>query len=332
MWFSRKVRAGRMDTRAFYAEPARRVTVTKQALASALDASHNAYRALDEGQLADGPILSKVSAASFGIAAVTQRGEAVSVGDDDRSFSIQSISKVFTLALVLQQSGEALVEQSVGVDSTGRNWGSIEAVEEHQGALMNPLVTPGAIAITGNVKGADIEDRWNRILDIHSEFAGRKLVVDQAVYANSMVGKRNRAIALLMSKYGRFPADPEQTVDLYERQTSLIVTTKDLSVMAATLANGGTNPITNRQVISPNHVPRILAVMAIAGLYENSGEWLFRTGLPGKSGVGGGLIAVVPGLAGIAAFSPLLDEAGNSVRGQRAIADIGKSISANPYF
>ena len=197
---------------------------------------------------------------------------------------------------------------------------------------MNALVNPGAIATTGTVKGSSPDEIWAKIIGIHSDFAGRKLDVNQEVYkSESDTNQRNRAISMLMSAYERFPGDPAVAVDLYTRQCSIAVNAKDLGMMAATLANGGKNPITKKQVIDPKHVSRLLAVMATAGLYDDSGKWLFHAGLPAKSGVGGGLIAVSPGKFGIGTFAPPLDAAGNSVRGQRAIIDISEALGGNPY-
>ena len=268
----------------------------------------------------------------FGIALATPQGKLYTAGDIEPKFSIQSISKVFTMALVFQQSGEKTVEDAVGVDATGQVFNSIVAVEQFRGKEMNPLVNPGAIATTGTVKGANPDEVWARILGIHSDFAGRQLGIDQEVYkSESDTNQRNRAISMLMSAYERFPMDPAVAVDLYTRQCSIAVNAKDLGNMAATLANGGKNPLTGKQCVDARHVPGILAVMATAGLYDDSGKWLFHTGLPGKSGVGGGLIAVSPGKFGIGTFAPPLDAAGNSVRGQRAIAAISEALGGNPF-
>jgi glutaminase len=208
---------------------------------------------------------------------------------------------------------------------------SIVAVEQFRGKEMNPLVNPGAIATTGMIKGSP-DEVWNKILAMHSACAGRDLSVDQVVYkSESDTNQRNRAISSLMSAYERFPGDPAVSVDLYTRQCAIAVTAKDLGVMAATLANGGRNPITGKQAIDARHVPGVLAVMATAGLYDDSGKWLFHTGLPAKSGVGGGIIAVSPGKFGIGTFAPPLDAAGNSVRGQRAITAISAALGGNPY-
>jgi glutaminase len=299
----------------------------------AVKSAYGEFKGLNEGKNADYiPALAKVPSNYFGIALVTPRGKAYTAGDIEPQFSIQSISKVFTMALVFQQSGEQTVEDAVGVDATGQVFNSIGAIEQFKGKEMNPLVNPGAIATTGTVKGANPDEVWARILGIHSDFAGRQLSVNQEVYkSESDTNQRNRAISMLMKAYERFPGDPAVAVDLYTRQCSINVNAKDLGTMAATLANGGKNPLTGKQVVNPGLVPGILAVMATAGLYDDSGKWLFHTGLPGKSGVGGGLIAVSPGKFGIGTFAPPLDAAGNSVRGQKAITSISNALGGNPY-
>ncbi len=300
---------------------------------SAVKSAYDQFKDLAEGKNADYiPALAKVPSNYFGIALVTPQGKVSTVGDIAPAFSIQSISKVFTMALVFQESSEQFVENDVGVDATGQVFNSIVAIEQHKGKEMNPFVNPGAIATTGLVKGATADEVWAKIIGIHSDFAGRQLGIDQEVYkSESDTNQRNRAISMLMSAYERFPSDPARAVDLYTRQCSIAVTAKDLGVMAATLANGCKNPVTGKQVIDPRHTAAILAVMATAGLYDDSGRWLFHTGLPAKSGVGGGLIAVAPGKFGIGTFSPPLDDAGNSVRGQRAITAISDALGGNPY-
>jgi glutaminase len=300
---------------------------------AAVKSAYEQFRGLNEGKNADYiPALAKVPSNYFGIALATPQGKLYTAGDIEPTFSIQSISKVFTLALVLQESGEQLVEDDIGVDATGQVFNSIIAVEQHRGKEMNSFVNPGAIATTGLVKGSSPDEVWRKILGIHSAFAGRELGLEQEVYkSESDTNQRNRAIAMLMSAYERFPMDPAVAVDLYTRQCSISVNAKDLGNMAATLANAGKNPLTGKQCVDARHVPSILAVMATAGLYDDSGKWLFHTGLPGKSGVGGGLIAVSPGKFGVGTFSPPLDAAGNSVRGQRAIAAISNALGGNPY-
>jgi len=198
---------------------------------------------------------------------------------------------------------------------------------------MNPLVNPGAIATTGMLKGPKDKDKWSKVLAIHEVFAGRKLEVNQEVYeSEAATNQRNQAIAALMQAYGLIQDDPKRVTDVYTRQCSINVSAKDLAVMAGTLANGGRNPVTKKQALDPKHVPNVLAVMATAGLYDDSGKWLFKTGLPAKSGVGGGIIAVAPGRFGIAVISPPLDPAGNSVRAQATISHIATALGANPYY
>ena len=197
---------------------------------------------------------------------------------------------------------------------------------------MNPLVNPCAITATSMVQGRNADEVWNKIIGTHNDFAGRPLTVLQDVYkSESDTNQRNQAIGMLMRAYGYIKDNPQQAVDLYTRQCSIGVNAKDLAMMAATLAFGGRNPITGKQAISPENVPYVLAVMATAGLYDDSGKWLYHTGLPAKSGVGGGIIAVSPGKFGIAVVSPPLDDAGNSVRAQRAIRDIDLALGGNPY-
>jgi glutaminase len=299
----------------------------------ALREAHAKYAALQEGKNADYiPALAEVPSNLFGIALVTTGGKMHAVGDADSLFSIQSISKVFTLARVMEDSGEAAIQEGVGVDATGQVFNSIVAIEQYKGHQMNPLVNPGAIATTGMVAGKSDAEKWSKILATHEAFAGRKLAVNQEVYeSEAATNQRNQAIGALMYAYELIKDDSKMVTDVYTRQCSINVSAKDLATMAATLANGGKNPVTDKQVIKPEHVPNILAVMATAGLYDDSGIWLYNVGLPAKSGVGGGIIAVAPGKFGIAAFSPPLDAAGNSVRAQRAIQHVSELLKANPY-
>jgi glutaminase len=300
---------------------------------SALDTAYAKYKDLKEGKNADYiPALAKVDSNLFGLALVTVDGKTYTAGDVKSEVSIQSISKVFTLANVIQESGAVAVENNIGVDATGQVFNSIVAIEQHKGKEMNPFVNPGAIATTSMVKGADADEIWTKIIRTYSDFAGRPLKVNQEVYkSESETNQRNQAIAALMYAYGVIKNNPHQATDLYTRQCSVSVNAKDLATMAATLANNGKNPVTNKQPLSPEHVPQVLAVMATAGLYDDSGKWLFATGLPAKSGVGGGIIAVSPGKFGIAVISPPLDAAGNSVRAQKAITDISNTLHGNPY-
>jgi glutaminase len=306
---------------------------------SAVNAAYNAFKTLQEGKNADYiPALAKVDPNLFGIALVTTDGKVYSAGDLTTEVSIQSISKVFTMAQVMQEQGIESIEKRIGVDATGARFNSIIAVEavramDKPGAPeMNPLVNPGAISATSMVTGNSAEEIWNKILGFHNEFAGRRLSVLQDVYkSESDTNQRNQAIGALMFAYGYIKNDWQRAVDLYTRQCSIGVNAKDLATMAATLAAMGRNPVTGKQVMDAAKVPNVLAVMATAGLYDDSGKWLYHTGLPAKSGVGGGLIAVSPGKFGIAVISPPLDTAGNSVRAQKAIADISNELGGNPY-
>ncbi len=300
---------------------------------SAVDAAWERNRDVQDGKNADYiPALAQVDPRLFGVALVTVDGKSYLRGDVQAPFSIQSISKVFTLASVLETAGPKAVLDKVGVDATGQVFNSIVAIEQHRGKELNPFVNPGAIATTSLVEGKTGPEKWARILAVHEAFAGRKLAVDEEVYrSEAATNERNRAIARLMHAYGRLYFDPEVSTDVYTRQCSISVTAADLAVMAATLANAGRNPVTGKQVISPDLVAPILAVMATAGLYDDSGIWLYEVGLPAKSGVGGGIVAVAPGRFGVAVFSPPLDAAGNSVRAQRAIRDVAAALRANPY-
>jgi glutaminase len=306
---------------------------------AAIDAAFTKYKGLQEGKNADYiPALAKVDPNLFGIALVTADGKVFTAGDVKTEVSIQSISKVFTMAQVIQEQGLESVEKRIGVDATGARFNSIIAVEAVKTVVgtgapeMNPLVNPGAISATSMVKGASADEVWKKIIGFHNDSAGRSLSVLQDVYkSESDTNQRNQAIGALMLAYGYIKDNWQQAVDLYTRQCSIGVNAKDLATMAATLAAGGRNPVSGKQVMDAAKVPGVLAVMATAGLYDDSGKWLYHTGLPAKSGVGGGIIAVSPGRFGIAVVSPPLDDAGNSVRAQKAITDISTALGGNPY-
>jgi glutaminase len=303
---------------------------------AAVKAAYAKYKDLQEGKNADYiPALAKVDPNLFGIAVVGPDGKVYSAGDLATEVSIQSISKVFTMALVMQQQGPAAIEKTIGVDATGMRFNSIVAVEmakkELGGPELNALVNPGAITSTSMVQGTSADDIWAKIIGCYDDFAGRKLTVLEDVYkSEAETNQRNQAIGMLMYAYGYIKDKPLQATDIYTKQCSVGVNAKDLACMAATLAFGGKNPVTGKQALDPRNVPYVLAVMATAGLYDDSGKWLYHTGLPAKSGVGGGLIAVSPGKFGIAVVSPPLDDAGNSVRAQKAIADISNALGGNP--
>ena len=305
----------------------------------AVDAAYAKYRTLKEGKNADYiPALAKVDPNLFGIAVVTADGKVYTAGDVKTQVSIQSISKVFTMAQVIQEQGLDSIAKRIGVDATGARFNSIIAIEGVRSVVgtgapeMNPLVNPGAISATSMVTGGSADAVWNKIIGFHNDSAGRQLTVLQDVYkSESDTNQRNQAIGALMLAYGYIKSNWQQAVDLYTRQCSIGVNAQDLATMAATLAFGGSNPVTKKQVMDADKVPGVLAVMATAGLYDDSGKWLYATGLPAKSGVGGGIIAVSPGKFGIAVISPPLDDAGNSVRAQKAITDISNALGGNPY-
>jgi glutaminase len=304
---------------------------------SVVDGAFAKYKNLQEGKNADYiPALAKVDPNLFGIAMVTADGKIVTAGDVKTEVSIQSISKVFTMARVIQDQGPDAIEKRIGVDATGMRFNSIVSIEFSKkdlgGPEMNALVNPGAITATSMVQGATADEVWGKIIGTYSDFAGRPLSVLADVYkSESDSNQRNQAIGMLMHAYEYIKSNPAQATDLYTRQCSVGVNAKDLAMMAATLAFGGRNPATKKQVIGVDNVPYVLAVMATAGLYDDSGKWLYHTGLPAKSGVGGGIIAVSPGNFGIAVVSPPLDDAGNSIRAQRAIRDISTALHGNPY-
>ena len=312
---------------AAFAPPAfaRKATVpgpmSSAAIESALDAAYAQFKDLKEGANADYiPALAKVDPNIFGIALVTADGRVYTKGDVSSEVSIQSISKVFTMAKVIEEQGPDAIAGNMGVDATGQVFNSINAVEQYKGGEMNAMVNPGAITATSMVSGGSREEIWNKILAYYSDFAGRRLGVNQEVFKSEAdTNQRNQAIAMLMYAYGHIKADPLRATDIYTEQCSVSVNAKDLETMAATLANGGTNPVTGKAVLQSKYVPNVLAVMATAGLYDDSGKWLFRTGLPGKSGVGGGILAIAPGKASIAVWSPGLDDTGNSHLGRIAL-------------
>ncbi|MGB4778786.1 glutaminase A [Microbacterium sp.] len=298
-----------------------------------LEASYARAMPHDEGTVADYiPILAEADPEAFGLCIADVDGGVHEVGDTRAEFSIQSISKAFVYALLCEQVGHERVLGMVGVNNTGLAFNSVIAIELNDGHPMNPMVNAGAIATTALLPGATADDQWRLLHEGLSRFAGRDLQVDGEVYrSESKTNHRNRAIARLLESYGRIERDPEAVVDIYTRQCALRVDARDLAIMAATLADGGVNPLTDEQIVSADVCRDTLAVMAGTGLYERSGEWLFEIGLPGKSGVAGGLTTIAPGKVGIGAYSPRLDAAGNSVRGQVATAYLSRALGLNIF-
>jgi glutaminase len=263
------------------------------------------------------PALAEVPSELFGICVVGTSGEVYAVGDAEYEFSIMSVSKPFIFAAVCQAVGAEQARQKLGANATGLPFNSLAAVERSGDGRTNPMVNAGAIATTSLVPGATADAKWDFIYAALSQFAGRPLSLNEEVYASATeTNFRNQSIARLLQSFDRIYCDPAQATDLYTRQCALNVSAKDLAVMGATLADGGVNPVTKRRVVDPAVCHYALAVMTTAGLYETSGDWLYDIGLPGKSGIGGGIVTVSPGKGGLGTFAPPLDSAGNSVKGQ----------------
>jgi len=290
----------------------------QEAVANLVAEAHERFKSNSEGENSQVyPALARVPSDLFGICVVGTAGNVFAVGDADYEFTIMSVSKPFIFALVCQELGVEAVRQKIGVNATGRAFNSLEGIERGPGGKTNPMVNSGAIATTSLVPGDTLEAKWTFIHDGLSRFAGRTLPLNEEVYASaSATNFRNQSIARMLQSYGRIYIDPAQAVDLYTKQCALNVSARDLAVMGATLADGGVNPITKERVVDASVCHYALAVMTTAGLYETSGDWLFDIGLPGKSGIGGGIVTVSPGKGGLGTFASPLDSAGNSVKGQ----------------
>lgn len=286
-------------------------------IAALVDEAYERFRSNTGGKNSQVyPALARVPSNLFGICVVGTSGALYSAGDADLPFTIMSVSKPFVFALVCEILGHDMLREKIGVNATGLAFNSLEGVERFSGPT-NPMVNSGAIATTSLVPGNTSDAKWQFIHEGLSRFAGRTLGINEEVYASaSETNFRNQSIARLLQSFNRIYIDPAEAVDLYTKQCALDVSAKDLAVMGATLADGGVNPITKERVVDVSVCHYALAVMATAGLYETSGDWLYEIGLPGKSGIGGGIVTVSPGKGGIGTFSPLLDAAGNSVKGQ----------------
>ena len=317
------------------AQQARRSPVAPrhERVQSIVNDAYNMFRNDTGGKNADYiPYLAKVDSKMFGIAVVATDNQNVTSGELKYSFSIQSISKVFTLALAMEELGAAKVFERIGSEPTGRPFNSVFAVADLPSHTGNPFVNAGAIATTSLISGSNANEKWNKILNFYSKAAGEKLVLIDEVYkSEAATNDGNKALAWLLKKYERIYADPLESVDIYTKQCSVGVNTLQLAKMGATLANDGVNPATGERVIKSENVPHILSTMLMAGLYDGSGGWAWNVGLPAKSGVGGGIVAVVPGKGAIAVFAPPLDEAGNSVKAQKVISHVAKTLDFNLF-
>ncbi len=295
--------------------------------------AYDRFKLVDEGQVADYiPALAMVPRDLFGIGIVGTNGGIYTVGDAEYEFSIQSVSKPFVFALICQAIGEDEAREKLGVNNTGLPFNSVIAIDRIEEGTSNPMVNAGAIAATSLAPGKTAQEKWQFIHTELSRFAGRSLMLNDAVYQSEAANNQhNQGLAKLLDTYDRIFFDPIEATDIYTKQCSLNITAKDLAIMAATLANGGVNPLTKEPIIDPIHCQHVLAVMVTAGLYENSGDWLYETGLPGKSGVSGGIVTVVPGKGGMGIFAPPLDQAGNSVKGQRVAQFLSEQLGLNLF-
>lgn len=298
-----------------------------------VDEAHHRYASVSDGRNADiYPALEHVPSELFGVCAVGTSGSVYAAGDTDHPFTIMSAAKPFVFAVVCQALGPDETRRLLGVNATGMPFNSLTAVERSTDGRTNPMVNAGAIATTSLVPGGHVEEKWQFLIDGLSRFAGRPLLLDEEVYASaSSTNHRNRGIANLLESYGRVYCDPSSATDLYTRQSSVSVTATDLATMGATLADGGVNPKTKERVVDASICHYTLAVMTTAGMYENSGDWLYDVGAPGKSGIGGGIVAVSPGKGGIGTFAPPLDAAGNSVRGQLAARFLSRRLGLSLF-
>lgn len=294
---------------------------------------HQKYATLPGGENASYiPYLASVPSDLAALVLVTPDGQVFQAGDSEYKFAIESISKVVTLALLMEDVGPEVVREKIGAEPTGLPFNSVLALCEHQDKPLSPLVNAGAIASVSLLTAATAAERWQRILAMQQALCASHIELsDEINESEQTTNFHNRGIAWLLYAAGNCFCDPMEACEVYTRQCSTLVNCRDLAVMSATLANKGKNPLTQGQVLNPAHIAPILAEMTMEGLYDYSGDWAFEVGLPGKSGVGGGILAIAPGQYGIAAFSPPLDEAGNSVRAQAMIADVAKALSLNIY-
>ncbi len=278
------------------------------------------------------PFLESVPSELCGLCVTTADGDVFSVGDTEYPFAIESISKICTLSLLLEEMGTTAVRKKIGAEPTGLPFNSVMALTEHKDKPLTPLVNAGAMASVSLLKADNKEDRWNKILKFQQQMIGTDVTLSEELNESEQsTNFHNRAIAWLLYAAGNCFCDPMEACEVYTRQCSTLLNCRDLSMMGATLANNGVNPKSGKQIISPNHIPCVLAEMTMEGLYTYSGDWAYSVGLPSKSGVGGGLLSIAPGKLSIAAFSPPIDGVGNSVRGQKIIADLAKKLSLNLY-
>ncbi|MEM7312285.1 MAG: glutaminase A, partial [Planctomycetota bacterium] len=293
---------------------------------------HQKHRTCNEGNLADYiPELARANPDWFGISVVTADGATYAVGDAEEQFTIQSISKAFTYGMVLDEHGVEEVRSRIGVEPSGEAFNSI-SLDPVTGRPLNPMINAGAIAATGMVRGSGLDQRFEKIRALFSQYADDELSVDENVYnSESATGFRNRAIANLLRNFEMLDDPVDESVEIYFKQCSILVNCRQLAVMGACLANGGVNPISGERVLNAENIDQVLSVMSTCGMYDYSGEWIVSVGLPAKSGVGGGVVGVLPGQLGVAVFSPLLDAKGNSVRGLRTFEELSRLFNLHLF-
>jgi len=309
------------------------VAPRKQQVQAIVDEAYSKFKGDTRGKNADYiPVLAKVDSNLFGIAVVSTDNQVVTAGDVKTAFSIQSIAKVFSLALAMEEQGPDKVFEKIGSEPTGRAFNSPVAVVDMPTHTANPLVNAGAIATVSLISGKTPQEKWTKILNFYSRVAGEKLaLIDEVYKSEAATNTGNKALSYLLAKYDRIYSDPFQSVDVYTKECSVGVNALQLAKMGATLANNGMNPATGQQVVKRENVAEILSAMMMAGLYDGSGGWAWHVGIPAKSGVGGGLVAVMPGKGAIAVFAPPLDEAGNSVKGQEVIQYVANRLDLNLF-
>lgn len=295
--------------------------------------AYTKYQNNNDGKVADYiPALAKYSPNLYGIALITVDGKIYTAGNVNNKFPLESLAKVFTLSLVLQQSGESEVLAKLGANATGLPFNSVTAVEEQPNRTGNGLVNAGAMAAVSMIKAPTTTAKWNLILNNLNLYANSSLKLNNEVYQSEMAtNQHNQAIAKLLQSYEHFYGDTTEAVDLYTRECSVDASALDLAKMGVVLANHGLSPFNGKQLLEYKLVPNLLAEMATAGLYDTSGQWLYSVGLPAKSGVGGGIVAIAPGKFAIAVYSPPLDLSGNSIRAQQAIKYIANGSNANIF-
>jgi glutaminase len=309
------------------------MTLDVDVLAAAVTSAHARFGALPGGGNASFiPYLASVPSHLAGVAVVTVDGRVFAAGDTGYAFAIESISTVMTLALILEQHGTEIVQTQIGADPTDLPFNSVAALELHGDRPLSPLVNAGAIASVSLVDAHNADDRWQQILAMQGALAGRAITLSEVVNQSEQTTNfHNRAIAWLLFAAGTLSCEAMEACDVYTRQCSTLISCLDLATMGATLAAGGINPVTKKRVLDPRHVAPILAEMTMEGMNGGSGDWAYTVGLPGKSGAGGGIVAVMPGVAAIAGFSPPLDAAGNSVRGQAMVSVVARAMGWNIF-